>query len=102
MDSKVLVDGDGAVGDPASKCLNLTSISSCRLSRWTWNIGLGVAVLLANWTRTNLSDSSFSVAASQQLNHLLYVAPRNANGAISHREDQVQLWYVDISLISLN
>ncbi|CAL1701354.1 unnamed protein product [Somion occarium] len=71
VDSKVLVDGDGAVGDPAS---------------------LGVAVLLANWTRTNLSDSSFSVAASQQLNHLLYVAPRNANGAISHREDQVQLW----------
>lgn len=54
--------------------------------------GLGVAVALTGWTRTNHSDYSFGVAANQQLNHLLYQVPRNTNGAISHREDQVQLW----------
>ncbi|KAK7695457.1 hypothetical protein QCA50_000093 [Cerrena zonata] len=70
-DSPTFIDGDGAAADPAS---------------------LGVAVLLTNWTRTNLSDTSFEVAASQQLNHLLTVVPRADNGAISHREDQVQLW----------
>jgi len=32
------------------------------------------------------------VAASEQLKYLLEVAPRAPNGAISHREDQVQLW----------
>lgn len=55
-------------------------------------IGLGVAVLLTNWTRTNLSDTSFDVAAKLQLDHLLTAVPRADNGAISHREDQVQLW----------
>jgi len=69
--SSVLIDGDGAVGDPAS---------------------LGVAVLLTSWTRTDRSDTSFAVAAEEQLNHLLFEAPRNTDGAISHREDQVQLW----------
>ncbi|KAF8916804.1 glycoside hydrolase family 105 protein [Mucidula mucida] len=53
-----------AVGDPAS---------------------LGVAVLLANWTRTNPSDN-------QQLDYLLNVAPRTSTGAISHRSDETQLW----------
>ncbi|KAI0069973.1 Six-hairpin glycosidase [Panus rudis PR-1116 ss-1] len=70
-DSLPLIDGDGAVGDPAS---------------------LGVPVLLANWTRTNQSDDRFSVAAEGQLKYLLEVAPRNSDGAISHREEQVQLW----------
>ncbi|KAI0750888.1 Six-hairpin glycosidase [Daedaleopsis nitida] len=66
-----LVNGDGAVGDPAS---------------------LGVAVLLANWTRTNLDDHRFSSAASSQLRYLMDYAPRTQDGAISHRADQVQLW----------
>ncbi|PSS37321.1 hypothetical protein PHLCEN_2v798 [Hermanssonia centrifuga] len=66
-----LTDGDGAVGDPAS---------------------LGVAVLLANWTRDDLSDDSFSVAAQEQLDYLLTGAPRTEDGAISHRDTQVQLW----------
>ena len=55
--------------------------------------GLGQAVLLANWTRTNLSDHEFSFAATNQLNYLLDVAPRTDDGAISQRDDQVQLWY---------
>ncbi|TCD67698.1 hypothetical protein EIP91_012064 [Steccherinum ochraceum] len=69
--STTLIDGDGAAGDPAS---------------------LGVAVALTGWTLTDRSDQSFSNAASAQLNHLLTAVPRNSNGAISHREDQVQLW----------
>jgi rhamnogalacturonyl hydrolase YesR len=32
------------------------------------------------------------MAASQQLDYLLHVAPRAPNGAISQRESQVQLW----------
>ncbi|KAI0052597.1 Six-hairpin glycosidase [Auriscalpium vulgare] len=66
-----LIDGDGAVGDPAS---------------------IGSAVLLVNWTRTDLADQNYSVAAQGQLEYLLEVAPRSPEGAISHRDDQVQLW----------
>ncbi|KAH9963384.1 Six-hairpin glycosidase [Lactifluus volemus] len=66
-----LTDGQGAVGDPAS---------------------LGQAVLLRNWTRTDLTDMRFSIAAGEQLQYLLNVAPHSASGAISHREDQVELW----------
>ncbi|KAF9045966.1 Six-hairpin glycosidase [Hymenopellis radicata] len=69
-DSLTLV-ADSAVGDPAS---------------------LGVAVLLANWTRTNLSDNSYADAAGEQLDYLLNVAPRTDTGAISHRSDETQLW----------
>ncbi|KAK0242478.1 glycoside hydrolase family 105 protein [Armillaria nabsnona] len=68
--SMTLVE-DSAVGDPAS---------------------LGVSVLLANWTRTNQSDTSFSTAAGEELDYLLNYAPRSDSGAISHRSDQVQLW----------
>ncbi|KAK0453338.1 Six-hairpin glycosidase [Armillaria borealis] len=68
--SMTLVE-DTAVGDPAS---------------------LGVSVLLANWTRTNQSDTSFSTAAGEELDYLLNYAPRSDSGAISHRSDQVQLW----------
>ncbi|KAI1796305.1 Six-hairpin glycosidase-like protein [Ganoderma leucocontextum] len=66
-----LIDGDGAVGDPAS---------------------LGVAVLLANWTRTDLSDNRLELAAKNQLDYLLNVAPQTPDGAISHRASEVQLW----------
>ncbi|KAI0260506.1 Six-hairpin glycosidase-like protein [Gloeopeniophorella convolvens] len=66
-----LADGDGSVGDPAS---------------------LGQAVLLCNWTRVDLLDTRFSSAAGEQLGFLLGFAPRADSGAISHREDQVQLW----------
>jgi len=62
---------DASVGDPAS---------------------IGPAVLLTNWTRTNASDTRFSVAAGSQLNYLLNVAPKTDDGAISHRSEDVELW----------
>ncbi|EKM59355.1 uncharacterized protein PHACADRAFT_249789 [Phanerochaete carnosa HHB-10118-sp] len=70
-DSLTLINGDGAVGDPAS---------------------LGVAVLLANWTRSDLADQSFAQAARSELVYLTQIAPRTSDGAISHRASQVQLW----------
>ena len=60
--------------------------------------GIGNAVLLANWTRTNLSDTRFADAAKDQLDFLLNVAPRSAAGAISQRESEVQLWCAPDSL----
>ncbi|KAH7916821.1 hypothetical protein BJ138DRAFT_1096948, partial [Hygrophoropsis aurantiaca] len=73
--STTLVANDGAVGDPAS---------------------LGVAVLLANWTQSDISDTSYARAAGQQLDYLLHTAPKTDTGAISHRADQVQLWHVSL------
>ncbi|KII95923.1 hypothetical protein PLICRDRAFT_34874 [Plicaturopsis crispa FD-325 SS-3] len=69
--SLTLAASDEAVGDPAS---------------------LGIAVLLANWTRTDLSDTTYGDAATDQLNYLLNDAPRTEAGAISQRKDEVQLW----------
>ncbi|KAI0750887.1 Six-hairpin glycosidase [Daedaleopsis nitida] len=66
-----LMDGDGAIGDPAS---------------------VGTSVLLANWTRTDASETKFSVAASNQLSYLLNDAPRTTDGAISQRVEEPQLW----------
>ncbi|KAL1944224.1 hypothetical protein VTO73DRAFT_3409 [Trametes versicolor] len=66
-----IIDGDGAVGDPAS---------------------IGVAVELTNWTRADRGDHEFSTAAGHQLRYLLDDAPHTSDGAISHRSDQVQLW----------
>lgn len=54
--------------------------------------GIGNAVLLANWTRPNLDDTTYSFAAGQQLSYLVNYAPRTPEGAISQRGDQVQLW----------
>ena len=55
-------------------------------------IGLGVAVALANWTRNDPWDQSFAQALWQQLYFLTDIAPHTRDGAISHRDDQVQLW----------
>jgi hypothetical protein len=55
---------------------------------------MGQAVLLRNWTRRDLTDTRFSTAAGEQLGYLLNVAPRADSGAISQRDDQVQLWCV--------
>lgn len=54
--------------------------------------GIGVAVLLRNWTLPYYGTSPYATAASEQLDYLLNVAPRAPNGAISHRASQVQLW----------
>ena len=56
-------------------------------------LGIGPAVLLTNWTRTDTSDDRFSVAAGSQLNYLLNHAPQTDDGAISHRSEDVELWY---------
>lgn len=61
---------DGSAADPAS---------------------IGVAVLIANWTGY-ASDVDFEGAARDQLNFLLTVVPRTSDGALSHRNEQVQLW----------
>ncbi|KAF8597060.1 hypothetical protein BDV93DRAFT_499963 [Ceratobasidium sp. AG-I] len=60
---------DGSAADPASN---------------------GVAVLVANWTGAQGSD--FSEAAKDQLDWLLNHVPRSSKGAISHRNNAVQLW----------
>ncbi|KIO24818.1 hypothetical protein M407DRAFT_76417, partial [Tulasnella calospora MUT 4182] len=65
---------DGAVGDPAS---------------------LGVAVLLANWTKAShpgMARNDYNTPLRQQMNYLLNDAPRTDDGAISHRSERVQLW----------
>lgn len=72
---------DTSVGDPAS---------------------VGVAVLMANWTKASRPDEAmndYNTPLVEQLNYLLYDAPRTDDGAISHRSEQVQLWYVSPSPI---
>ncbi|KAI3596725.1 glycoside hydrolase family 105 protein [Moniliophthora roreri] len=87
--SLALVDSDGSSADPAS---------------------LGVAFLLANWTRTNPSYTAYGDAVGKQLDYLLNHVSRSgqshpkfipadgcsntiaASGAISHRADETQLW----------
>ncbi|KAJ7346965.1 hypothetical protein DFH08DRAFT_206749 [Mycena albidolilacea] len=61
-----LSNGDGAVGDPAS---------------------LGVGAVMIGKT-----DSSFSVAAQQEIDYVVGLAPKWPNGAISHRADVAELW----------
>lgn len=51
-------------------------------------------MLLRNWTRIDLTDTQFSTAAGEQLGYLLGDAPQADSGAISSRDDQVQLWCV--------
>lgn len=63
---------DGSAADPAS---------------------MGVAVLIANWTGHGDGDVDFAGAARDQLNFLLTRVPRTSDGAISHRNEQVQLWW---------
>ncbi|KAG9049183.1 hypothetical protein FS837_011002 [Tulasnella sp. UAMH 9824] len=65
---------DGSVGDPAS---------------------LGVAMLMANWTKASRPDEAhndYDTPVRQQLGYVLNTAPKTADGAISHRSEQVQLW----------
>ncbi|KAG8743545.1 hypothetical protein FRC10_011785 [Ceratobasidium sp. 414] len=68
-DGSLALMKDGSAADPASN---------------------GVAVLVANWTGAQGPD--FSSAASDQLTWLLEHVPRSNEGAISHRNNVVQLW----------
>ncbi|KAG9100558.1 hypothetical protein FRC06_003974 [Ceratobasidium sp. 370] len=67
---------DTSVGDPAS---------------------LGVAVLVANFTGATGGD--YNTAIEQQLDYLMTKAPRNVDGAISHRSEQIQLWSDNLSMV---
>ena len=67
-----LVDGDGAVGDPAS---------------------LGVSAYLLGKT-----NQTYAAAATSELDYVVYGAPRFWNGAISHRVSVTELWYVSLLL----
>ncbi|CAE6455541.1 unnamed protein product [Rhizoctonia solani] len=50
----------------------------------------GVGMIVANWTEAQGSD--FEAAARDQLTWLLSNVPRSSEGAISHRNSEVQLW----------
>ncbi|KAF6753906.1 Six-hairpin glycosidase-like protein [Ephemerocybe angulata] len=63
---------DSAVSDPAS---------------------IGVAVLLANYTNLDKKDDQYEHAARNQYDYLMSNAvPKNGQGAISHKTEQIQLW----------
>ncbi|PPR02489.1 hypothetical protein CVT24_002038 [Panaeolus cyanescens] len=66
-----LIANQGSAADPAS---------------------IGVAVLLANWTRTDSDNMVYDKAAGDQLEYLLKHTPRTRSGAISHRANEAQLW----------
>lgn len=71
--------GDGSAGDPAS---------------------IGTAVLISNWT--SLGGENYAAAATAQIQYLFGPAvPKTADGAISHRVSEVQLWYAAFSGPSL-
>lgn len=63
-----LSNGDGAVGDPAS---------------------LGVSAVLLGMT-----EKKYLSAAKEEVEYILGEAPRWWNGAISHRVQYAELWYV--------
>lgn len=65
---------DGSAADPASN---------------------GVSVLIANWTGRGERDGvDYAGAAREQLEFLLESTPRSSDGAISHRTEDVSLWWV--------
>jgi len=70
-----LVNGDGAVGDPAS---------------------LGISAYLLGKT-----NQTYSAAATSELDYVVYGAPRFWNGAISHRVSVAELWYMSLPLLTL-
>lgn len=63
-----LIDGDGAVGDPAS---------------------LGVSAVLLG---IGIGETKFLDAAQEEVDYILLQAPRWSNGAISHRAAIAEVW----------
>ncbi|KAG8847053.1 hypothetical protein FRB96_001703 [Tulasnella sp. 330] len=58
-------------------------------------VSVGVAVMMANWTQASRPDEAlndYNTPLIEQMNYLLYDAPRTVDGAISHRSEQVQVW----------
>ena len=66
-----LMPGDGSAADPAS---------------------IGVCILIANWTKAGNLD--YGAAAKSQIDYLFTAVPKTSDGALSHRESQIQLWSV--------
>ena len=70
---------DGSAGDPAS---------------------LGFCVLIAHLTREANGGASRGLdylgAAKSQIDYLLSAVPRTPDGAISHRDAELQLWYASL------
>ncbi|KIM27620.1 hypothetical protein M408DRAFT_330042 [Serendipita vermifera MAFF 305830] len=73
--TKALMD-DGAAGDPMSN---------------------GISVLLANATYP--TDPRYNAAFMDQLDFIENVVPKDANGAISHRVSEVQLWADSVFMV---
>ena len=70
---------DGSAADPAS---------------------IGVAVLLSDWTGQSQVDSlDYAQAVKDQLEYLLHKVPHSADGAISHRGNEVQLWSDSVYMV---
>ena len=65
--------GSGAAGDPSS---------------------LGVSAVMVGKL-----DGEYTAVAQETVNALLTLIPRWSNGAISHRPDVPELWYLSISSI---
>ena len=65
--------GNGAAGDPSS---------------------LGVSAVMLGKL-----DGEYTAAAQETVDALLTYIPRWSNGAISHRPDVAELWYLSISSI---
>ena len=95
-DQLPLINGDGAVGDPASELFIfnflLPPITHKCGSACAHILGIGASVLLRNWTLPYNGTSLYAISAFEQLYYLLHGAPRAPNGAISQRQSQVQLW----------
>lgn len=49
---------------------------------------------MASWMRQDENVVDYAGAASDQLNYLFEEVPKTADGAISHRVSEVQLWCV--------
>ena len=64
---------DGSAADPAS---------------------IGVSVLIANWTGQDKGQVDYDAAARSQVEYLFTAVTKTSDGALSHRVDQLELWYV--------
>ena len=59
-------------------------------------------MLLANWTNLDSNDDQYERAARNQYNYLFSDSvPKTGQGAISHRIEEAQLWYVVIVSLSI-
>lgn len=54
-------------------------------------------MLVANYSGATGGD--YNSAIEQQLDYLLNKAPRNSDGAISHRTEQIQLWSDNVYMV---